>query len=337
MTRKHLFVTCTNSQNLVVDDILAGVLDGTEEVYLVTNETYHPVNLPESHIFQLDKIRTKKDYLNQILTRSNRRKITSYFRDLPKTDETVLYVSHFSNIITSHVVLNRDRLIGPGKIAIRLIPDGMLSFWPSRRTTPFNRDHLQRWATAVLTGMTFRPFRGIQSDPFGLAETIYSYLPNLTNNERNLPILPIPLEQRSVKGRHFVILGHFNMQALSPEKNVEVSQAMADWISANRKKGDRIYFKMHPRLADIGLDVLYRELVKRIPDMEVLESKHPLEQMIEEYSLRAILAVASTAMVTVKLKYGKTVRCVSFGTDAYMGENYPYYERVFREAGVELE
>lgn len=224
-----------------------------------------------------------------------------------------LYVPHFLNVFAQDVYwrLKNSRK----KILISIIPDGTLLF-NDYKVKPFSSDNWKRKLKSLLFGLKYKLIKGSIISPYQQINTVYSYFENVVCEARNIKKICFEMKDHIYKNDNLLVLGHRNQKIISSDK---VTFIVKNLVQSERFNS--IYYKAHPR-KELSKDNFRRSLSRSV-DCNVIniESEEAIEGLIERYEFSAVFAVASSALISIKL-IKPSIDCYSYGYEEYFGENY---------------
>lgn len=327
-----IFLSFTTSQNQSIQNCIdyfkRSDIKNTD-FFIVSNAGHIPKGITDSNQLQLAKVTNWRQGLRQILLRQNSRKLNSFVKSIPKYEEIEICVPHFLNILCNYFVNFCKINLKSSNIIISLYPDGMLSYQPFEIDSQFQMESIYRWFGGWMSGMRYTLFSGPVADPFSCVKKIYSYIPDITIPYQSEEIIKIEFPKKELHGKNIFILGHVKQSKFDLDYLEQINKKILLLLS--KENYGSIYYKPHPRIADISKDVFYQSLVK-IPDINtnLCHADIPVESLLESIGASTIIAAVSTSMINLKLKYKNQISCYYFGLTDYVDPQYAtYYENVF--------
>lgn len=312
--KAFLFITFTNGQNFFVKQIIKQYK--YTNYFIVTSTDAQEFSCFEnSRVLVLDKIKSintinffrKKEIDNFLLSVDNH------------SSEMEIFIAHFLNTITNHIY---NRYKNNENVVFSNFPDGMLTF-NEYKVQYLNLENLKKMAFACIVGLDYKVFSGSINNPFNNIVNIYSHFPKLTSFNNGQTLKAIKFEQYHITGENSIILGHANQT-----KEVLLNNNFYENLN------NKVYYKPHPRI-NLNNDLFYLNLSKEI-EVEVINSEKPIEDMIQELNIKYVFAVASSALVNLKLLF-ENIECFSFSLSSYVEEEYiDIYFRVFDQLDIKI-
>ena len=337
MNKSYILISFTSSQNqtlINLIDYLNSINIHKSDIYIFTNSNDNLLNNLSVKVIRLKKISSFQDSIEQFFSWSNKKTILKEIDILKDYNKIEIIFPHFLNILSNYFYHNCIPKLNHAELTLSLYPDGILSFQPFKTNSLFQKEVFSRWITSYLFGMPFKPFIGPIADPYNVIKKIYTYIPNATIKYNAHKLIKISFPKKKQNGYHLLILGHFNQSKFDENNLSNYLQKIIKLFPLKNFK--RIYYKKHPRLANIKNDVFFNMLNKKTSyKIKLINDNMPIEMTIEDIKAQSIIAAVSTSLINLKLKYGNDINCYYFGLNNYVKSEYiKYYTKVFNVLSI---
>ncbi|CAA6813567.1 MAG: Unknown protein [uncultured Sulfurovum sp.] len=315
--KAFLFITFTSGQNFFIKQIIKQY-QYKNYFIITTTEAKEFNNFNKKRILTLEKINGLKS-----ISFNRKRMINNFLIDIEEQYSDIeIFVAHFLNILTNHIY---NRYKKHKHIIFSSFPDGMLTF-NEYKITYLNFESLKKKILSKLLGLDYTVIHGSINNPFNNILYVYSHLSRLTPCSNNQVLKDIKFPQyQKINGNNSIILGHANQK-----KKISLD----DSFYKRFKNKNKIYYKPHPR-CELNNDLFYLALKEKLT-IEVLNTRKPIETIIEEFHIRYVFAVASSALVNLKLLFND-IECFSFSLNTYIETKYiNIYLNIFNELNIQI-
>ncbi|MDQ7047918.1 MAG: polysialyltransferase family glycosyltransferase [Sulfurovum sp.] len=330
MRKCYLFVSFTNAQNSTILD-MQHLLNNS--IFVITNADYIPFKTDINYLC-LKKVITLFDVVNELITRNSKNTLSDFVKKInSKYDEIEIIIPHFFNILSNHIINNSQAIFPNKQTTYSLYPDGLLSY-TSYNQKAYSKGNIIRYLLAKNIGFNYKIFNGSISDPFKNIETIYSYVPELTEKYSADTIVKIPYATGTAKGNNILIVGHIEYSKLDKTKLEEVINTITEIITKSDTYGS-IYYKPHPYFKD-NADSIYNILSEKLP-ISYIKSKEPVENLFDSHEINKVISFYSTALVSLKMKYGISVDCYSINMSWFTSIKIATdLEKIFKKFNIKV-
>lgn len=246
-------------------------------------------------------------------------------QDIESRGEANLYIAHSFNVFTQgiqHALLKKNKLNN-----LNVFPDGNLLF--NNFSIPYlAREHFIKKMASFFLLTKYKFFKGSIISPFMPINNVYSYLPAVTCNYKQLKLISMSKLgiKKSSSNNTLLILGHRNQKVISPAKLLAVL--------LDNNHISKILYKPHPRLL-LADDLFYKALKSEFGDtINLIDDDRPVESLIDLYPISNLFAVASSSLITLKILLPH-VEVNYFGLKEYLGQHFdPLIKKQFDELGL---
>ena len=333
MNKSYILISFTSSQNqtlINLIDYLISINIHESDIYIFTNSNDKLLNNLSMKVIRLKKISSLYDSIEQFFSWNNKKTILKEINIFKNYNKIEIIFPHFLNILSNYFYHNCIPKLSHAKLTLSLYPDGILSYQPFKINSIFQKEVFSRWISSYLFGMPFKPFIGPISDPYNVIKKIYTYIPKATIKYNAHKLIKISFPPKKQKGDHLLILGHFNQSKFDKNNLSNYLQKIIELFPLSSFK--KIYYKKHPRLANIKNDDFFNMLNEKTSyKIKLINNNIPIEMAIEDTKAQSIIAAVSTSLINLKLKYGNDINCYYFGLDNYVKSEYiKYYLKVFK-------
>lgn len=322
-----LFVSFNKSQNNTIQDIINYKGKDNNDYFLVTTMKNCSKYIAKENICTLKFDKSILYLMGEIYRRCLLRQINTFLSTHILVYQKIeVLTPHLMNIPSNYIV-NKLHKECP-HVKISNYPDGIAQLYDAGIEWKMEYDIniykvLIRYMIGNLIGLNYRLIFGSLLSSYEKLDSVYTYVKDLLPKDLNLDIFQIYPTKKEIIGENIIIICLNTRVSIDryielfferqyPKINQEISQ---------------IYYKPHPTDAS---DPFLTLINKHNYPINIIDKNEVLEESVNKYKCNQVISLGtfSTALLNLRLIYGKEIQLMIFEFEGIKRKNYARFSSI---------